>query len=89
MERTYRDIPGREYRRTSKDKERRESHYTRQYDYDLLFLTIGIALFGVVMIYSAGYYTAMLRNNPFRYVTITNCVLNLTQKFYYQSQKYN
>ena len=68
MERTYRDIPGREYRRTSKDKERRESHYTRQYDYALLFLTIGIALFGVVMIYSAGYYTAMLRNNPFRYV---------------------
>ena len=66
-ERTYREIPGRE-RRTYKDKERRESHYTRQYDYALLFLTVGIALFGVIMIYSAGYYTAMLRNNPFRYV---------------------
>lgn len=66
-ERTYREISGRE-RRTYKDKERRESHYTRQYDYALLFLTVGIALFGVIMIYSAGYYTAMLRNNPFRYV---------------------
>lgn len=68
MERTYRDTSGKAYHRTSKDKERRESHYTRQYDYALLFLTIGIALFGVIMIYSAGYYTAMLRNNPFRYV---------------------
>lgn len=42
--------------------------YTRQYDYALLFLTIGIALFGVIMIYSAGYYTASVQNNPFRYV---------------------
>lgn len=42
--------------------------YTRQYDFALLFLTIGIALFGVVMIYSAGYYTASLKNSPFRYV---------------------
>lgn len=42
--------------------------FTRQYDFALLVLTIGIALFGVVMIYSAGYYTASLQNNPFRYV---------------------
>ena len=42
--------------------------YTRQYDYTLLFLTLGIALFGVIMIYSAGYYTASLKNDPYRYV---------------------
>lgn len=57
-----------EYHRASNDKRRKEGRYTRQYDYALLFLTIGIALFGVVMIYSAGYYTAALKNNPFRYV---------------------
>lgn len=56
------------YHRASNDKRRKESRYTRQYDYALLFLTVGIALFGVVMIYSAGYYTAALKNNPFRYV---------------------
>lgn len=47
---------------------REKVRYTRQYDYALLFLTIGIALFGVIMIYSAGYYTASVQNNPFRYV---------------------
>lgn len=47
---------------------RERIRYTRQYDYALLFLTIGIALFGVVMIYSAGYYTASIQNNSFRYV---------------------
>lgn len=47
---------------------RERVRYTRQYDYALLFLTIGIALFGVVMIYSAGYYRASIQNNPFRYV---------------------
>lgn len=47
---------------------RERARYTRQYDYALLFLTIGIALFGVIMIYSAGAYTAALRNSPFRYV---------------------
>lgn len=67
LEYAYRGTTG-EYRRASNDKRRKESRYTRQYDYALLFLTIGIALFGVVMIYSAGYYTAALKNNPFRYV---------------------
>ncbi len=47
---------------------REKVRYTRQYDFALLFLTIGIALFGVIMIYSAGYYTASIQNNPFRYV---------------------
>lgn len=64
----YRDAPVREHYRTSKGKRPKESYYTRQYDYALLFLTIGIALFGVVMIYSAGYYTAALKNNPYRYI---------------------
>lgn len=39
-----------------------------QYDYMLLFMTTGIALFGVLMIYSAGYYTASVFNSPFRFV---------------------
>lgn len=52
--------------RTSSRREKVQ--YTRQYDFALLFLTIGIALFGVIMIYSAGYYTASLQNNPYRYV---------------------
>lgn len=39
-----------------------------QYDYMLLFMTTGIALFGVLMIYSAGYYTASVFNAPFRFV---------------------
>lgn len=63
----YRGTSAADYRR-AKEKRHQESRYTRQYDYALLFLTIGIALFGVVMIYSAGYYTAALKNNPFRYV---------------------
>lgn len=71
------EVRSREYvNRPSRQREpvRRESrlqektHFTRQYDFALLFLTVGIALFGVVMIYSAGYYTASLQNNPFRYV---------------------
>ena len=64
------------YRGSSTERNRRYSDtrptkrvtYTRQYDFVLFFLTIGIALFGVVMIYSAGAYTAALKNNPFRYV---------------------
>jgi len=39
-----------------------------QYDYMLLFMTAGIALFGVLMIYSAGYYKASVFNQPFRFV---------------------
>lgn len=53
----------------------REKRYERanrrsftQYDYALLFMTIGIALFGVVMVYSSGYYKASVLNEPFRFV---------------------
>lgn len=48
----------------------RERSYT-QYDYMLLFMTIAIALFGVLMIYSASSYTASTSrfNNPYRFVT--------------------
>ncbi|MBR1743925.1 MAG: cell division protein FtsW [Lachnospiraceae bacterium] len=53
-----------------------KSKYIRQYDFMLLILILGIALFGVVMIYSAGYYTASLKNNPFLYVrTQLACVV--------------
>lgn len=64
----YREAPAKERRRHSNSNRRQKVRYTRQYDFALLFLTIGIALFGVIMIYSAGYYTAALKNNPFRYV---------------------
>ena len=50
-------------------KRRREMRNSfTQYDFALLFMTIGIALFGVLMIYSAGYYAASLLNAPFRFV---------------------
>jgi cell division protein FtsW (lipid II flippase) len=52
----------------SERKRRRSMRYVTQYDFALLFLTIGIALFGVLMIYSAGYYTASLRGDPLFYV---------------------
>ena len=70
---SYRDASLEERRRHSNSGRRQKVHghsvrYTRQYDFALLFLTIGIALFGVIMIYSAGYYTAALKNNPLRYV---------------------
>ena len=39
-----------------------------QYDYMLLFMTACIALFGVLMIYSAGYYRASIFNQPYRFV---------------------
>lgn len=32
-------------------------------------MTIGVAVFGVFMIYSAGYYTAVLTGSQWRYVT--------------------
>ena len=37
-------------------------------DYALLFMTIMIALFGVLMIYSAGYYTALREGSQWRFV---------------------
>ena len=46
-----------------------KSYKIRNYDYVLLFMTIGIAVFGVFMIYSAGYYTAVLTGSQWRYVT--------------------
>ncbi len=64
----YRASPSRERRGGSGSRRQKKASYTRQYDFALLFLTIGIALFGVLMIYSAGVYTAALKNNPLRYV---------------------
>lgn len=52
----------------SERKRRRSMRYVTQYDFAFAFLTIGIALFGVLMIYSAGYYTASLRGDPLFYV---------------------
>ena len=53
-----------------------KAKYVRQYDFMLLILILGIALFGVVMIYSAGYYTASLKNSPYMYVkTQLACVV--------------
>lgn len=48
----------------------REKFY-RQYDYLLLFITIAIAFFGVLMIYSASSYTASTSrfDDPFRFVS--------------------
>jgi cell division protein FtsW len=52
-------------------EEARRERYYRQYDYMLLFITIAIALFGVLMIYSASSYTASTSrfDNPFRFVS--------------------
>ncbi len=53
-----------------------KSKYIRHYDFLLLILILGIALFGIVMIYSAGYYTASLKDAPFLYVkTQLACVV--------------
>lgn len=53
----------------ARTRKREKVSYTRQYDFVLLFLTIGIALFGVIMIYSAGYYTAVVKHGkPFLYI---------------------
>lgn len=51
-------------------KAKRERYY-RQYDYMLLFMTIAIALFGILMIYSASSYTASTSRfgNPYRFVS--------------------
>ena len=49
---------------------KRERYY-RQYDYMLLFMTIAIALFGILMIYGASSYTASTSRfgNPYRFVS--------------------
>ncbi|MDD7403008.1 MAG: putative peptidoglycan glycosyltransferase FtsW [Butyribacter sp.] len=66
--RTQSGRPRQQVRSANPNRNRERTVFTRQYDFALLFLTIGIALFGVIMIYSAGYYTASLQNNPYRYV---------------------
>ena len=78
-------------RRYSDTRRKKRVTYTRQYDFALLFLTVGIALFGVIMIYSAGVYTAALKNNPFRYVktqmlclVIGTAVMVMVSMFDYQ-----
>lgn len=43
--------------------------YHSKYDFALLFMTISIALFGVLMIYSAGYYAAEVVGSPYRFVS--------------------
>lgn len=53
--------------RAAQRKKSRIKTFT-QYDYMLLFMTVGIALFGVLMIYSAGYYRASVFGQPFRFV---------------------
>lgn len=73
-------------------KRRREMRNSfTQYDFALLFMTIGIALFGVLMIYSAGYYAASLLNAPFRFVKqqlfgllIGLCLMIIISKIDYQ-----
>lgn len=57
-------------KRTQTSGRRFEKFYT-QYDFMLLFMTVAIALFGVLMIYSASSYTASTSrfNNPYRFVT--------------------
>ena len=50
---------------------RKREHYYYQMDYMLLFMTVVIALFGILMIYSASSYTASTSrfSNPYRFVT--------------------
>lgn len=57
-------------RRTRPAGRKFEKFYT-QYDFMMLFMTVAIALFGVLMIYSASSYTASTSrfNNPYRFVT--------------------
>ncbi len=66
MEQTGRRYPP--YQQKRSRKEQPGSAFIRQYDFALMFITIGIALFGVIMIYSAGYYTASLQDDPYRYI---------------------
>ena len=55
---------------TAGERKKRERYY-RQYDYMLLFMTVAIALFGILMIYSASSYTASTSRfgDPFRFVS--------------------
>lgn len=48
-------------------RQRKEKNYSK-YDYMLIVLTLGIAIFGVCMINSAGIYNALLLGAPLRFV---------------------
>ncbi|MBO5483730.1 MAG: FtsW/RodA/SpoVE family cell cycle protein [Lachnospiraceae bacterium] len=52
-------------------RRRKFEKFHTQYDFMLLFMTVAIAMFGVLMIYSASSYTASTSrfNNPYRFVT--------------------
>ena len=56
--------------KVQKSRQKRE-HYYYQFDYMLLFMTVAIALFGILMIYSASSYTASTSRfgNPYRFVS--------------------
>ena len=55
---------------SSSSRQKRE-HYYYQFDYMLLFMTVAIALFGILMIYSASSYTASTSRfgNTYRFVS--------------------
>lgn len=56
--------------KVQKSRQKREQYYY-QFDYMLLFMTVAIALFGILMIYSASSYTASTSRfgNPYRFVS--------------------
>lgn len=56
--------------KVQKSRQERE-HYYYQFDYMLLFMTVAIALFGILMIYSASSYTASTSRfgNTYRFVS--------------------
>ena len=56
--------------KVQKSRQKRE-HYYYQFDYMLLFMTVAIALFGILMIYSASSYTASTSrfSNLYRFVS--------------------
>ena len=56
--------------KVQKSRQKRE-HYYYQFDYMLLFMTVAIALFGILMIYSACSYTASTSRfgNTYRFVS--------------------
>ena len=45
--------------KVQKSRQKRE-HYYYQFDYMLLFMTVAIALFGILMIYSASSYLSLI-----------------------------
>ncbi len=53
---------------TRRSSKRLSNRTFMSYDYMLLLITLAIALFGVIMVYSASYYAASVRDAPFRFV---------------------